>query len=155
VFDGTCAFGGPSIAAWRAVALAVTNPGGINIPRSSGIFAIVMGVVAMVQAVVRHYYLVGPREKYREFLPNWGAAALPMILPNPSILNTAAFGAIFGAIWKKFFPKNWEIYAYSVAAGMIAGEGLGGVVNAIITIAGADGEVYGSFIGCPAEICEA
>ena len=59
------------------------------------------------------------------------------------------------ALWKKYFPNHWELYAYSVAAGMIAGEGLGGVVNAIITIAGADGETYGSFIACPFEICEA
>lgn len=153
--NARCVFAAPSVAAWKAVAIAVTNRGGINIPLSSGIFAIVMGVITMVQAVVRHYYLVGEREKYREWLPNWGAAALPMILPNPSILNTAAYGAIAGYLWKRYFPNNWELYAYSVAAGMIAGEGLGGVVNAIITIAGADGEKYGVFIACPAEICEA
>ncbi|KAH8897548.1 OPT superfamily oligopeptide transporter [Thozetella sp. PMI_491] len=154
-FDGECAFQAPSVAAWAAVARAVTDAGGINIPRNSGIFAIVMGVFAMVQAVFRHYYLVGEREKYREYLPNWGAVALPMILPNPSILNTAAFGAIAGAIWKKYWPNHWELYAYAVATGFIAGEGLGGVVNAVITIAGGDGDHYGVTIACPAGICEA
>ena len=154
-FTGVCAFQAPSVAAWAAVAQAVTNPSGIDIPRNSGIFAIIMGVYSMVQALFRHYYLVGEREKYREFLPNWGAVALPMILPNPSILNTAAFGAVASAIWKKYWPSHWELHAYSVAAGFIAGEGLGGVANAVITIAGGDGEKYGSTIACPAGICEA
>ena len=153
--DVECAFAAPSVVAWKAVAEAVTNPAGLHIPWSSGAFAIVMGVITAVQAIVRHYYLVGPREKYREWLPNWGAAALPMILPNPSILCTAAYGAIAGALWKKYFPNHWELYAYSVAAGLIAGEGLGGVVNAVLTIAGADGELYGVTIACPAGICEA
>jgi uncharacterized oligopeptide transporter (OPT) family protein len=154
-FEGICPFQAPSVAAWAAVAKAVTDPAGINIPQSSGIFAIVMGIVSILQALFRHYYLVGEREKYREYLPNWGAAALPMILPNPSILNTAAFGAIFGAIWKKYSPNTWDVYAYSIAAGMIAGEGMGGVMNAIITIAGADGDKYGVTYGCPADLCEA
>lgn len=129
-----CQFPVPSVTAWAAVARAVTNPSGIAISTSSGVFAIVMGVVCVVQAFVRHFYLTGSREKYRQYLPNWGAVALAFVLPTPVFTNAGVLGAIFSALWKKYFPKNWEIYAYAIAAGMIAGEGLGGVVNAILTV---------------------
>lgn len=42
---------------------------------------------------------------------------------------------------------------YAVAAGLIAGEGIGGVINAIFQIAGISGEIYGSSVGCPAGMC--
>jgi uncharacterized oligopeptide transporter (OPT) family protein len=43
------------------------------------------------------------------------------------------------------------MYAFSVAAGLIAGEGLGGVVNAALTLGGVDGLKKGSFIALPGE----
>lgn len=78
-----CAFAVPSVAAWAAVAQAVTDPA-VSIPLTSGIFSIVMGVFCIGQVVFRHFYLVGEREKYREYLPNWGAIALSFVLPNVS-----------------------------------------------------------------------
>jgi hypothetical protein len=41
------------------------------------------------------------------------------------------------------------MYCFAVAAGFTAGEGLGGIVNAILTIAGISGARYGTSIGCP------
>jgi uncharacterized oligopeptide transporter (OPT) family protein len=80
--DGHCPFLAPSVSAWAAVAQAVTDPR-VKIPLSSGIFACVMGGLSIVQVVFRHYYLVGAREKYREYLPNWGAIALSFVIPLP------------------------------------------------------------------------
>jgi len=40
-----------------------------------------------------------------------------------------------------------------LSAGFIAGEGLGGVVGAILTLAGVDGYTKGSMIACPADSC--
>lgn len=79
-FD-TCPFSAPSVSAWRAVAVAVTQPN-LPIPRSSAIFACVMGGASIVQAVIRHFYLVGPREKWRAFLPNWMAMAISFVVPQ-------------------------------------------------------------------------
>lgn len=42
---------------------------------------------------------------------------------------------------------------YAIAAGLIAGEGIGGVINAVFQIAGISGDVYGSSVGCPAGMC--
>lgn len=112
-----CPFMVPSVSAWAAVAQAVTVPN-IPIPLSSGIFAIVMGVFSMVQAIFRHKYLVGEREKYRNWLPNWGAIALSWVIPAPVFSNAALIGAVAAAIWRKYSMRTWDIYGYAIAAGM-------------------------------------
>ncbi|KAL3418201.1 oligopeptide transporter [Phlyctema vagabunda] len=147
----TCPFAAPSVSAWKAVTQAVTDPN-VSIPKTSGIFSIVMGVFSILQVVFRHYYLVGSREKYRAYLPNWGAIALSFVIPSPVFTNAALLGAIIAAIWKKFRPQSFEMLGYAVAAGMIAGEGLGGVVGACLQLGGViDG--YGTMAGCPANEC--
>lgn len=112
-----CPFMVPSVSAWAAVAQAVTVPN-IPIPLSSGIFAIVMGVFSMVQAIFRHKFLVGEREKYRKWLPNWGAIALSWVIPAPVFSNAALIGAVAAAIWRKYSMRTWDIYGYAIAAGM-------------------------------------
>jgi hypothetical protein len=47
------------------------------------------------------------------------------------------------------FFNNYQMYCFAVAAGFIAGEGLGGIVNAIFTISGVSGATYGTSVGCP------
>ncbi|EGO52231.1 hypothetical protein NEUTE1DRAFT_118689 [Neurospora tetrasperma FGSC 2508] len=150
--DTNCAFQIPSVSAWAAVAQAVTDPT-VKIPLSSGIFAIVMGVVSIIQVIVRHYYLVDERAKWREWLPNWGAIALSWVIPAPVFANAALLGAIIAALWRKYSMRTWDLYGYALAAGFISGEGLGGVVGAILTLAGVDGSTYGSSIACPAGQC--
>lgn len=101
----------------------------------------------------RHYYLVGPREKYRSYLPNWGAIALSFVIPSPVFTNAALLGATIAALWAKFRPKTWELYGYPVAAGLIAGEGMGGVIGACLQLGGVSGDVYGTQAGCPGLSC--
>ncbi|KAI0180618.1 oligopeptide transporter [Hypoxylon sp. FL1284] len=154
ILEGTphCAFAVPSVAAWAAVAQAVTDPS-VSIPLKSGIFSIVMGVFSIAQVVFRHFYLVGEREKYREYLPNWGAIALSFVLPSPVFTTAAMFGAIVAWVWKKWKLSSFELYGYAVAAGFIAGEGLGGVVGAALQIGGVSGDILGTTAGCPAGFC--
>ncbi|KAF3347870.1 hypothetical protein VD0002_g2752 [Verticillium dahliae] len=149
---GHCAFGAPAVGAWAAVAQVVTEPN-VSIPLSSGIFSIVMGVLSIIQVVLRHHYLVGEREKYREYLPNWGAIALSFVIPGPVFTNAALLGAIISAVWRKWKPASFEIYAYAIAAGMIAGEGMGGVVGAVLQLAGVSGDIKGTMVGCPMNSC--
>ncbi|CRK16992.1 hypothetical protein BN1708_017536, partial [Verticillium longisporum] len=149
---GHCAFGAPAVGAWAAVAQVVTEPN-VSIPLSSGIFSTVMGVLSIVQVVLRHHYLVGEREKYREYLPNWGAIALSFVIPGPVFTNAALLGAIISAVWRKWKPASFEIYAYAIAAGMIAGEGMGGVVGAVLQLAGVSGDIKGTMVGCPMNSC--
>jgi uncharacterized oligopeptide transporter (OPT) family protein len=72
-----------------------------------------------------------------------------------TVYGTAmAVGAIISMIWQKKWSRNWGDYCYSVAAGLCAGEGIGGLILAILTIAGVAGDKYGSAVACPAfEYC--
>jgi uncharacterized oligopeptide transporter (OPT) family protein len=112
----TCPFLVPSVSAWAAVAQAVTDPK-VSIPLKSGIFAIVMGIVSVIQVIVRHFWLVGEREKWRKWLPNWGAIALSWVIPAPVFANAALLGAIVAALWRKYNMRTWDLYGYAVAAG--------------------------------------
>lgn len=103
--DDKCPFMAPSVFAWKAVAVAVTEPD-LPIPWSCGIFTIVMGVVAAAQALVKNFYLTGTREKYRNYLPNWMSIGVAwvlgadsgyakFVLPNPPPDNTLFANLVF------------------------------------------------------------
>lgn len=150
--DEKCPFAVPSVAAWAAVTQAVTDPN-VGIPFSSGMFSIAMGIFCVAQVIFRHYYLVGPREKYQQYLPNWGAIALSFVIPGPVFTNASMLGAIIAFIWKKKNIKSFDIYGYATAAGLIAGEGLGGVIGAALQLGNVSGDVYGTMVGCPMNSC--
>jgi uncharacterized oligopeptide transporter (OPT) family protein len=146
-----CPFNAPSVYAWRAVAEAVTNPK-IPIPLSSAIFSGVMGIVALLQALFKNFYLVGDRAKYRVWLPNWMAIGVAWVLGADSgYANAVLFGAITAWWWQKYWPAGFEMYAFAAAAGLIAGEGFAGVINAAIELGGAGGGTVGSPIAMPGE----
>ncbi|KAK8054637.1 oligopeptide transporter [Apiospora phragmitis] len=136
----TCAFSAPTVAAWRAVAQAVTEPG-ITIPLSSGIFALVLGGLAVVQVVVKRTLLSGARERYRAYMPNWMAVGVAFVLPQTVYSSASLLGATIGHFWMKKRRANYDLYCYAVAAGLIAGEGLGGVVGAALQLGGLPGRL--------------
>ncbi|KAM0438475.1 hypothetical protein ACHAPT_001224 [Fusarium lateritium] len=144
-----CPFAAPSVSAWEAVAVAVTMPS-IPIPKSSAIFSIVMGIICALQAIVKHFYLTGPREKYRNWLPNWMSVGVAWVLgPDSGYANAILFGSITAWWWSKWFRNHYEMYAFAVAAGLIAGEGLGGVINAALELGKVSGTFKGTEIALP------
>ncbi|KDN64895.1 putative oligopeptide transporter [Colletotrichum sublineola] len=148
-----CPFLVPSVSAWAAVAEVVTSPN-VPIPLSSGIFSIVLGVLSILQVIFRHYYLTGSREKYQQWLPNWGAIALSFVIPGPVFVNAAFLGAVIAFIWRKWKPASFEIYGYAIAAGMIAGEGMGGVIGAALQLGNVSSDRYGTGgLACPVDAC--
>ncbi|CUS14945.1 unnamed protein product [Tuber aestivum] len=146
-----CTFSAPSAAAWRAVTIAATNPT-IPIPKSSGIFSILFGILAAVVVIVRHTYLTGHREKYRAYVPNFMTMGLAFVLPQTQFATAMMTGAIIAYVWAKRNPATFEVFAYAIAAGMMAGEGFGGVVNAIFEIAGIGSSAHGVSTGCPGDV---
>ena len=50
-----------------------------------------------------------------------------------------AAGSIFNYIWLKRSPKSFDMYMFAISAGMLAGEGLGGVFQALLAVAKVDG----------------
>lgn len=145
----SCAFAAPSVSAWRAATIASTSPS-LPIPTSSGIFAICLSVFGAALVVLKHFVLTGDREKYRAYVPNMMGFGIMMVVPAPSLGIAIAMGAFIAAAWEKFWPQTHQAFLFPVVAGMIAGEGIGGVANAIMSIAGVSA---GTNVACPAGSC--
>lgn len=148
----TCAFSAPSVSAWRAVAQAVTGTD-LTIPLSSAIFSGVLGGVAIIQVVLKHCFLRGEREKYQTYLPNWMAVGVAFVIPQTVYSTATLIGAIISHVWMTRGRFTYDIFCYAVAAGLIAGEGFGGVVGAALQAGGIGGSVYGTQVGCPVDSC--
>ena len=147
-----CPFHIPSVGAWRAVAVAVTEPD-FTIPSSSKAFSIAFAIFGVAMVLVRRYVLIGRREWLRIYHPNMMVLSLAFIIDTTTVGTAIAIGAIIAAVWKKRSARSFDNYGYGVAAGFMAGEGIGGVANAIIQMLGFSGNVYGTGFGCPAGVC--
>ncbi|PIA97430.1 hypothetical protein CB0940_05809 [Cercospora beticola] len=149
----TCPFSAPSVSAWRAVAVAMTDPE-FPVPTSSGIFAIIFSIFGAVMIIIRHYAYRGTWEKYRVYHPNMMCIGLAFVLPQTYYGLAMIIGALPCYYWAKRNPQSFDIYGYAIAAGLIAGEGIGGVINAIFQVAGIAGpDPYGTNIACPNDAC--
>ena len=147
---GVCSFPAPDVGAWRAIAVAVTSPT-LPIPPSSGYTSIAFGILAVIIIAVKYRYV--PISK-QIWVPNLNAIGIAFILNTTTYPTAMAFGSSIAFFWKRNYPMGFGMYCYAVAAGFIAGEGLGGIVGAILQVAKVSGNYYGTATGCPAfEYC--
>ena len=79
--------------------------------------------------------------------------AMAFIIPASIYAIAILMGALLTWYWMKNSARSFDKYGYAVAAGWIAGEGIGGVINAVIQIIGISGEAFGTRIGCPGGVC--
>ena len=103
--------------------------------------------------LIRHVLLTGKRAWVRDYWPNMMVVALAFIIPATVYGTAMTVGAVVAQLWRRLRPGGFEKYGYAVAAGFMAGEGIGGVVNAVLQICGVSGDVWGTVAGCPAGIC--
>ncbi|KAK5170129.1 uncharacterized protein LTR77_004713 [Saxophila tyrrhenica] len=141
-----CTFPAPDVGAWRAIAVAVTSSS-LPVPSSSAYFSLALLIYAFVQTFVKYRFIPA---KYHCYVPNLVAMGISFILNTTAYPNAMAIGATVAWIWQRGWPAGFGMFGYAVAAGMIAGEGLGGIVGAILEIAGVAGSYKGTAIGCPA-----
>jgi len=139
------AFGMPAVAAWRSVAIAVTAPT-LPIHPMSGYTAIALGAVAILTVILK--YTVIPA-RYHVWVPNWNAVGLGFVVPQVYYPFAMILGAQVAYWWAGRRPRAWEVWGFALASGLISGEGMAGVLTALLTILKADGTVYGSAIACP------
>ncbi|EPS39592.1 hypothetical protein H072_6670 [Dactylellina haptotyla CBS 200.50] len=147
-----CAFGAPSIAAWRAVTEAVTSPQ-FPVPRGSAIFSLVYGIICVLISLARHVLHVKGKDNIANWLPNTMVFSLALTLPYTQYGTAMIIGAGIAASWQKAAPESWNMYGTSIASGLIAGEGIGGVINALFEVLKISGGFYGSGFGCPDGAC--
>jgi len=148
--DGKCTYSAPSVAAWAAVAVAVTSPK-LPIPKESGYTAIGLAIASVVTVVARQWFIP---KKYWGYIPNWNAIGLAFVVPQLYYSIAMAIGSILAWVWVKKSPGSYDLYMFALSAGLLAGEGLAGVFQALLAILKVDGGVYGTAIGCPGfEFC--
>jgi uncharacterized oligopeptide transporter (OPT) family protein len=114
----TCTFSAPSVAAWRAVAVAVTADT-FPVPNSSGIFSIVFAIFGGAMTVFREYAYKGKWEKYRVYHPNFMVIGLSFTLVQTYYGTAMCIGAIPSYFWMKRNPKSFDIYGEYPTASLI------------------------------------
>jgi len=76
------------------------------------------------------------------------------VLPQTYYSLAMAVGSVFTYVWSRRNPGSYDMYMFAISAGLLAGEGLGGVFQALLSVANVDGSRYGTAIGCPGnEFC--
>jgi len=67
------------------------------------------------------------------------AVGLGFVVPNTYYGTAMIVGATVNHFWAKRNPAGYDMYMFAIAAGLLAGEGLGGVFNALLAVIGVDG----------------
>ncbi|OTA93878.1 hypothetical protein M434DRAFT_284274 [Hypoxylon sp. CO27-5] len=148
----SCPFGAPSVSAWRAVAVAVTSPD-FTLPATSKWFSIFFAVFGASMVLVRHCLWTGNWEWMRKYHPNMMIISLAFLLPSTHYGTAMTIGASIAWAWHSHSPRTFATFGSAVAAGFMAGEGIGGVINAALTILGVDFDKIGTTFLCPAGSC--
>ncbi|RYP05868.1 hypothetical protein DL764_003511 [Monosporascus ibericus] len=149
----TCPFPGPGVAAWKAVTLAAASSGDSSssaIPPSSGAFALALAVCSALIVLLKNA-LLPPAG--RVAVPNMMALGIAFTVPSPRYGTSMLAGALAALAWRRADRNGHARYAFAVAAGLVAGEGVGGTINCVLTILGVGGQELGTTVGCPAGTC--
>jgi uncharacterized oligopeptide transporter (OPT) family protein len=119
----------PSAMLWRAMA-ELMNRGWDNLPQHA---PAAIGVALAVGALLATVRALAPRAS--SLLPSGLAVGLAFLVP--ALYAICMFlGAMGLLVWQRVRPEAVSRYAFAVACGLIAGEGLMGVVKALMTMAG-------------------
>ncbi|KAI8890666.1 OPT superfamily oligopeptide transporter [Backusella circina FSU 941] len=136
--DMECEFGLVAVTAWYNVTKLLT---GAAEPLSKPVI-IVTGVcagVGIISPFVREFLVP---EKFRRFFPSISAIGISMINPQPEVPLSMLIGWASGQIWKKIDPFAYDNYMYATASGLIGGQGIAAILQAVFKLGGVEGNVY-------------
>ena len=112
-----------------------------------------MAILGSASVLIRYHLWTGRWLWMRQYHPNLLVIAMSFIIPATIYATTMLMGALLTWYWLKKSKTSFDLYGFAVAAGWIAGEGIGGVANAVMQIIGISGDVFGTAIGCPGGVC--
>ena len=120
----------PAAMAWKAMAELLAE-GLSALPPGAPIAVAVAAVVGVVLPLLRRSPRWAPR------VPSGLAIGIAFIIPAYYSL-VMFYGLVGWWVWRKVSPGSLDKYNFAVASGLIAGEGLMGIVNAGLTILGVE-----------------
>jgi putative OPT family oligopeptide transporter len=118
----------PAAFAWKAMAELLVE-GFQALPPYAPQALAIAGAVGVILPILRRM------DRIKPYVPSGLAMGIAFIVPAFNSL-VMFYGLLIWLVWKRFWPVAAEKYTFAVASGMIAGEGLIGIVNAGLTIAG-------------------
>lgn len=135
-----CEFGLVAVTAWTKVTQLLT---GASDPLSTGsiIATVICSVAAVALPLTRHFFVP---QQYHRYFPSASAIGISMINPQPEIPLSMFLGWLGGKIWLKYRPESHTELMYSVSGGLIAGQGISAIVQAVFTITGVKGALVKS-----------
>lgn len=131
----SCEFPAPTVASWRAVAVVASTPNP-SIPISSIYFSVAIAAFSGILVITKHVLCHMGYGKIKPYWPNMMIFGLAFTLPNAQTPTTMMIGSLIAALWKSKRAHGFEVYAFGVAAGLVAGEGIGGTINCALSILG-------------------
>lgn len=118
----------PAAMAWKAMA-EVLNEGFGALPPMAEESILIAGIIGLVIAGLRQIKSIA------NFVPSGLAMGIAFIVPAYYSL-VMFYGLVVWLIWKAIAPSAAQKYNFALASGLIAGEGLMGIVNAGLKIVG-------------------
>jgi putative OPT family oligopeptide transporter len=116
----------PAAMAWKAMAELLVEGFGALPPHATEAVAIA-AAVGILLPVLRRI------DSIKAYVPSGLAMGIAFIVP-PSNSLLMFYGLVIWLVWKWLWPTSAEKYTFMVASGMIAGEGLMGIVKAGLTM---------------------
>ena len=83
-------------------------------------------MLAILVTIVKYRWIPASKHVY---VPNMVAIGIAFILNTATYPTAMAFGSTVAYVWQSVGMESYAMYCYAVAAGGIAGEGLGGIVG--------------------------
>lgn len=118
----------PAALAWKAMAELLAKGFGA-LPPHAETAVLVAAICGAVLPLLRKI------DRIKFWVPSGLAVGIAFIIPAFYSL-VFFYGTIAWFIWKKKNPQNVERFNFALASGLVAGEGLMGIVNAVLTIFG-------------------
>jgi OPT family oligopeptide transporter len=145
----SCPFSAPSVIGWYGVTVALTSDINQSIPQSCQIACLVLGLITILTVILKRTCL----KKYENWIPNMNAFGIALVNPQPFVLLACVYGLIIVKVWEKYKPEQYKNYHIALASGLIAGEGIGGLIQAIFQICKLYPEDVSTSFACPPGGC--
>jgi len=120
----------PAAMAWKAMAELLAK--GLDaLPPQAGMAVLLATLVGIAIPLLRKV------ESIKDWVPSGLAMGIAFIIPAYYSL-VMFYGMVAWFIWKRRNPTAVEKFNFALASGLVAGEGLMGIVNAVLTILGVE-----------------
>ncbi len=120
----------PAAFAWKAMAELLAK-GFEALPPHALEAVIVASIIGGLSALLRKV------DSIKGYVPSGLAMGIAFIIPAYYSL-VMVYGTLVWLIWRKKNPESVSKYDFALASGLVAGEGLMGIVNAVLTILGVE-----------------